>query len=289
MTRDQSDFESKIFSELRNIVRKNIENNANNELVKAFKKLIIENNYEKLIIKIKSMQEFTENSSFMENIKLEWWDEYLTGNMYENKDKKILLNDFEGKVIEFSSIEDIYIYFIKVKNQTIWKPYHNVFTKIFVEWVVEIIIKVCNELSTEEEIDFISKSIMHINKEQTFEEYTKYKLNEHLNYYKSILQYKLSDSNAEKPVIDEKIFSALTKNDKIINIRENLTNKRFEEFFNLIKTIYSSIPYQIFAKNEAYFHSIFHVVLLLISTTTKSEDSTNIGRIDSSVELGNNV
>ena len=291
MKYNQAKFEASIFQDFRKSFREVVEEEKADILaLNIIQRFISTRNYKELIHKIKGMQDFTQNSFSMENIKLDWWEGFLKDNMHETKDKKIALTDFEGKIIEFNSMEQVYLEFIKVKNETIWEPYYNVFTKIFVEWVTEIIIKGCNELSIESQIDFLNKSILKIEKEQVFEEYTKYKLNEHLKYYRSMLEFAVKDISVQNASYsNEKLFSTLTGNDRINNLKASLLNKQFENFFDLIKVIYSSLPYQIFEKNEAYFHSIFHVILYLISSTTRSEESTNIGRIDSVIELGNTI
>jgi hypothetical protein len=63
-----------------------------------------------------------------------------------------------------------------------------------------------------------------------------------------------------------------------------------ERFIREIKSLFASIPYQIFiGEREAYYHSIIYLVLSLNGAAVRSEDPTNTGRIDAVVETGNSV
>jgi hypothetical protein len=63
-----------------------------------------------------------------------------------------------------------------------------------------------------------------------------------------------------------------------------------DRFIREIKSLFASIPYHIFiGEREAYYHSIIYLVLSLNGAAVKSEDPTNIGRIDAVVETGNKI
>ena len=129
-----------------------------------------------------------------------------------------------------------------------------------------------------------------INKQQAFEEYTKYQLNEQLNYYKTILELTLKDITIDKFVYEDgEMFSNLIENDKIKRLKQSLSEEKFDDFFKLVSTIYASVPYQIYSKKEASFHTIFHVLAHLITNTSRSEESTNKGRIDTIIELDSKI
>ena len=223
----------------------------------------------------------------MDSIKLNWWEGYLNGNLHKSATDSILLTDFNGKLLEFSSIQEVYEIYIKAKNEIIWEPYYNTFTKIFVELIVEAVIKICGEIPITERVGFITESINEIKKQQILEEYTSYKINEHLNYYKSMLEFSLSETAISAKLNKENLFQVITENDKISYLKDCLISKKFDAFFKAITTIFSSIPYQVFSAKEAWFHSIFHVILHLLSNKTKSEDATNLGRIDLYTEVEN--
>jgi DNA-binding Lrp family transcriptional regulator len=75
-------------------------------------------------------------------------------------------------------------------------------------------------------------------------------------------------------------------NDRVsINIASALFDafeeKKFEKIIEILKNVYSNIPYQIYEKSEAYYHTIFHVTMNSIGLEIDSEVQTNIGRIDS--------
>ena len=62
----------------------------------------------------------------------------------------------------------------------------------------------------------------------------------------------------------------------------------FDHFFNDLKSIFASLSYQM-KITEAYFHSNIHVLLKTIGFDILSEDETNLGRIDSVIELDNKI
>lgn len=191
MNNDQLAFETKYFQRYRHAFR-NVSGKTDNEyLVQIFKKLIIEKNYPLIIDKIKSLHDFALNSISIEAMKMDWWKDYFAGNLQKKASGKVILTDFESKLKEYDSIEEIYEQFIKPKNEIIWKPYESIFTKIFTEWCVEAIVEGIKSINIRERIDFIKQSVLLIEKEQAFESYTKFQLNEHLNYYKKVLELAL--------------------------------------------------------------------------------------------------
>ncbi len=290
MKNKQAAFERQIYPSIRKDFREILSENETEEITVFFEKLIKKGNYAETVNKIKSLREFSENSYFINQMKLDWWEGFLKDNMHRTAHGKIQLIDMEGNIREFDTTKEVYEKFIAEKNETIWEPYHNVFTKIFTEWWVEAIVKACRKISLQQRLTFINSAIIEIEKEQALERYTKYELNEHLQYYKSILQLSLKDSSTPKSIHQNaKVFSALTADSRVSQLKEYLYLADFDSFFNCMKTIYGSIPYQLFKKEEAFFHSVFHVVLFLISSGTNSEVQTNKGRIDSMIEIDNAV
>lgn len=287
MNDNQREFEIKHFQRIRDEFRKSSNELGDEILLKIIKRHISDRKYEEIVERIRYSYDFTRKSIFMEEIKLDWWKEYLSGNMHKTQEGKVTLIDFEGKLKEFNSIEQVYQQFINENNQSIWKPYEKIFTKILTEWVVEYVIEACKGLSVKERLDFIKQSLFIIEKHQAIEEYTKYELNEQLRYYKTILELSLSEPGINKFVSEDgKLFSSIVENDKIKILKEYLHEEKFDDFFTLVKTVYASVPYQLYSKHEAAFHNIFHVLAHLICSKSKSEESTNTGRIDTVIELG---
>jgi hypothetical protein len=63
-----------------------------------------------------------------------------------------------------------------------------------------------------------------------------------------------------------------------------------DRFMQEIKSLFASIPYHIFiGEREAYYHSIIYLLLRLNGAAVKTEDPTNIGRIDAVVETENKI
>ncbi|MGA1824075.1 MAG: AAA family ATPase [bacterium] len=67
----------------------------------------------------------------------------------------------------------------------------------------------------------------------------------------------------------------------LINIEDALINKDIESFIENLRTLFASIPYDLFIANmERYYHSIIFITLRLIGVNIDTEIHTNKGRID---------
>ncbi len=77
----------------------------------------------------------------------------------------------------------------------------------------------------------------------------------------------------------------------IINkLVKNLNKNDIESFFEQLKSLFSSIPYDIFIKDrEAYYHTIIYLALTLMGVRIKVEVHTNKGRIDGVIETDNHI
>jgi len=61
-------------------------------------------------------------------------------------------------------------------------------------------------------------------------------------------------------------------------------------FIQEIKSLFASIPYNIFiGEREAYYHSIIYLILSLSGIEVRTEDATNTGRIDAVMETMNKI
>ena len=65
-------------------------------------------------------------------------------------------------------------------------------------------------------------------------------------------------------------------------VKKSLYNGDIQKFVSLLNSIIKSIPYLIYKEkfNEGYFHSFFHVALMMIGMRPLSEVATSDGRID---------
>jgi len=71
----------------------------------------------------------------------------------------------------------------------------------------------------------------------------------------------------------------------ILRLIETLNTGDLERFFEAVKSVYASIPYNIFVEErEGYYHTVIYLILKLIGINVKSEVQTNLGRIDAVVE-----
>jgi len=72
--------------------------------------------------------------------------------------------------------------------------------------------------------------------------------------------------------------------DIVIELQNAIHQKNWSALFDLINKVFASVPYQIFNKTEAYYHSLVHVTLTLSGYLVLSELSGNRGRIDTVLE-----
>ena len=76
----------------------------------------------------------------------------------------------------------------------------------------------------------------------------------------------------------------------VYNLKEAFINHDFEDFFTHFKTLFASIPYQIFEqKLESYYHSIIFITFKLLGFYIDAEVSTSKGRIDAVVKTQTHI
>lgn len=68
-------------------------------------------------------------------------------------------------------------------------------------------------------------------------------------------------------------------------LKRYLLSEKIDKFFEAVQAVFADIPYDINKSKEGYFHSHLHLILRLIGFEILSEVSTNVGRIDSVIEL----
>lgn len=70
-------------------------------------------------------------------------------------------------------------------------------------------------------------------------------------------------------------------NVEYLEMRKNLESLEVDQFIIALKSLFAGIPHQIVKNtNESFYHIFIHIILKLIGCDFKSEDSTNLGRID---------
>ncbi|MFN0204397.1 MAG: AAA family ATPase [Bacteroidia bacterium] len=76
----------------------------------------------------------------------------------------------------------------------------------------------------------------------------------------------------------------------IIALREAMKSKNETGLKDALNPIFANIPYFIYDKdNEKYYHSVMHLIFMLLHYNIQSEVVTNVGRIDSVVEAWNEI
>ncbi len=85
-------------------------------------------------------------------------------------------------------------------------------------------------------------------------------------------------------------------NTSVINVRPLyidliacLTENNIKKFINSIKSIIAGIPYQLHIQKEAYYHSLFYLIMELMGIDMDIEQNTSKGRIDGIIEYDNNI
>jgi len=72
-------------------------------------------------------------------------------------------------------------------------------------------------------------------------------------------------------------------------LRIALQTGNLEMFFNYVKSLFSDIPYQLHVKSEAYYHSLFYLIMELIGINITIEKNTSKGRIDGVIEFDDKI
>ena len=91
------------------------------------------------------------------------------------------------------------------------------------------------------------------------------------------------------------LTAGLTENEQIFTsgafrqIRKALNAGDMQGILNVLKSLFSSIPYQLHVDSEAYYHSIFFSVMNVLGFKIDAEVSVSNGRIDATLELVDKV
>lgn len=76
----------------------------------------------------------------------------------------------------------------------------------------------------------------------------------------------------------------------VYKLKKSLEEDIINEFLELLKSVFASVPYDIFVEDrEAYYHTIIYLLLMLIGIEIKTEMETNQGRIDAIIETSTHV
>lgn len=71
------------------------------------------------------------------------------------------------------------------------------------------------------------------------------------------------------------------------DLRYHLIKQDIESFINDLKSIFSSVSYNVKRDTEGFYHANVHLILKLLGFDITSEDETEIGRIDSVIQFSN--
>ena len=74
-----------------------------------------------------------------------------------------------------------------------------------------------------------------------------------------------------------------------IRLRESLKSYKIDEFVLILKSLISGIPYNIHLNYEAYYHSMFYLIMELVGIDMEVEKSTIKGRIDGVIEFEDKI
>ncbi|BDD12854.1 ATPase AAA (plasmid) [Fulvitalea axinellae] len=106
------------------------------------------------------------------------------------------------------------------------------------------------------------------------------------------VSYRLSYPNKEvrhsflRYVLAEYMGGPVTQTESNVSLKATraLLAQDLETFFEVLRTVFETVPYSITANRESYFHAITHVVLSLTGMQVYSEAQTAQGRIDAVLE-----
>jgi hypothetical protein len=109
-------------------------------------------------------------------------------------------------------------------------------------------------------------------------------------------EYTLNYPNLEvKNAFITYLFEMFTKNrlDEIQpaanKLHRFLQEDNVEGFMNIIRALFAKIPYPLHIEQEAYYHSLFYMILVLMGVEIDLEVLTDKGRIDGVLELENKI
>ncbi len=81
-----------------------------------------------------------------------------------------------------------------------------------------------------------------------------------------------------------------TQSSKFMILSRYLKDENFDDFFGTVNSIFASISYTLKTeKNEAYFHTLFYLMVLASGMNVSSEVITSQGRIDLVVEFNEKI
>jgi ATP-dependent exoDNAse (exonuclease V) beta subunit len=100
-------------------------------------------------------------------------------------------------------------------------------------------------------------------------------------------QYILNYPNFEvKEAFITYLFESFTQNSleeiqpAAEELRDYLQTENLEGFMNLMRALFAKIPYQLHIEQEAYYHSLFYMIAVLMGIEIDLEVLTDKGRID---------
>ncbi|GGJ59329.1 ATP-binding protein [Deinococcus roseus] len=74
-----------------------------------------------------------------------------------------------------------------------------------------------------------------------------------------------------------------------VTLRDALLHQNWEGFFEGVNATLAGVPYEIFPRKEAFFNSLMHLMLVSTGLPTLSQVQTSKGRMDTVIELSNQV
>jgi hypothetical protein len=109
-------------------------------------------------------------------------------------------------------------------------------------------------------------------------------------------QYILNYPNFEvKEAFITYLFESFTQNSleeiqpAAEELREYLRSENIEKFMNLMRALFAKIPYQLHIEQEAYYHSLFYMIAVLMGIEIDLEVLTDKGRIDGVLMLEDKI
>lgn len=113
------------------------------------------------------------------------------------------------------------------------------------------------------------------------EEFTTYNLSyPNFEVKNSLLSYIIEDFTENR--IDE-------IQPKIVELKKSLRQGNIQSFIEIVKSIFVKIPYTLHIEKEAYYHSLFYMILSLMGVNIDLEILTDKGRVDGVIKIEDKV
>ena len=157
----------------------------------------------------------------------------------------------------------------------------------------EYFMRIKNLALTNESLDAFDIGQMYI---ESILFQTGYLTVEYITAEEGIPAYHLKIPNREvKNAFNLQVLSGLTESGDVLTgitgreIKIALNKGDMQKMLEMLRGLFASIPYELHISKEAYYHTVFYAVMLVLGFEVAAEVSTSRGRVDAVLELSDKV